>query len=539
MPYIGNITEKALNYSENYAILSLSFAEDRRSKVKVCVRSADKFRRDKETFGMEDAKNLVKKLLQDPYRAVLLQDYEKILSNRRNRKKMEEIEKELAWYNGKAINYRVEDRQGFLNYFREHYSHDKSLISAIYRSVVDYPSGQEPKVLYFVILFVKRQQQIQEFQIAHPLSELKESIALRLEHKKLVNEERLLSALLERLAVVVAAVEKSIDEIFLTDFLADADKLTLPGLQNRFVRSIRLAVDPSVPEKLLALMKEAGAEETSYQEALLAMKKKDYEQARKAIASMPENHPNQASAKAMLLECCANLGDIDGFAAAFDGVKDAKLDAMYFIYMLQTLVCNADYKKLDTDEFENAVQNMMKSEFNQNANPAFTGLVSRKFVNILLEGLPMAESLLAMKKESGEEAIPEDELDKLYRLQMALQLYPVEEVGNLIDLDYMEEHGVEECKKRLGRQAITMLLEKNPDKSFENIYLAFRALEEMGMMDAYAKNIEGNLENLAKYGEKGQKRAYEMMRKAYEYRKAQGEESEALAKALEAAGQEK
>ena len=169
MPYIGNITEKALNYSENYAILSLSFAEDRRGKIKVCARSADKFRRDKETFGMEDAKNLVKKLLQDPYRAVLLQDYEKILSNRRNRKKMEEIEKELAWYNGKAINYRVEDRQGFLNYFREHYSHDKSLISAIYRSVTDYPSGQEPKVLYFVILFVKRQKQIQEFQIANPL----------------------------------------------------------------------------------------------------------------------------------------------------------------------------------------------------------------------------------------------------------------------------------------------------------------------------------------------------------------------------------
>lgn len=485
---------------------------------------------------MEDAKSLVKKLLQDPYKSILLQDYDKTLNNRRNRKKLEEIEKEVTWFNGKASNYRMEDRQGFLKHFSEHYGKDKSMVSAIYRAVSDYPSGQEPKVLYFMMLFVKRNQQIQDFQVTHPLSELKESLKLRLEHKKLVNEARLLSALLERLAVVVDGVEKSIDELFVTDFLNGADKIGPAALQNRFIRSIRLSPDPEVCQKLLDMLKEAGAKETFYMDALVSMKKKDFAKTLESISQMKPEHPSYASAMAMAVECCANLGDIKGFTAAFDKVKDSKMDAMYFIYLLQILVCKADYKDLDTDEFEAAVQEMMKSEFNQNPNPMFTGLVSRKFVTILLEGLPIAEKLAAIKQESGEDAIPEEELDALYKLQMALQLYPVEAVGNLIDIDYVIENGAENCRKKLGRQAVAMLLEQNPDKSFDNIFLAFVALEKMGMMDVYAKNIEGNLETVARYGEKGQRRAYAMIRKAYDYKTAAGEDASELAEVLTAAG---
>ncbi len=485
---------------------------------------------------MEDAKSLIKKLVTEPYKSVLLRDYDKVLKNRRNRKKLEEIEKEVAWFNGKAANYRVEDRQGFFKHFQNNYGQEQPVIATLYRSVCDYPFGKEPKILYFVLLFEKRYQQMKDFQVNHPLSDLKGSMSLAFEYKKLVNEYRLLGALLERLPAVIDGLEKSIDEHYTLDFLNGTERLGILELQNRFFRASRLGGKAEVLEKLLDLMKAAGAKDTSYMDAMVSMRKKEYRNALESIAMIAQEHPNYKAAQTMALDCCANLGDIKGFLAAFAEVKDNKMDAMYFIYLLQQLVCHADYKELDSDEFEASVQELLKSEFNQTKNPAFIGLVSRKFVSIMLEALPMTEKLLAIKKESGEAAVPEDELEKLYRLQMALQLYPVEEVGNLIDIDYMEEHGVKHCRQKLGRQAIAMLLENNPDKSFENIYLAFSALEQVDMMDSYASNVESNLENLVKYGENGQKRVYELIRKAYDYKAAAGEDTAKLAEVLEAAG---
>lgn len=484
---------------------------------------------------MEDAKTLVKKLLADPYKSLLLRDYDKVMNNRRNRKKLEEIEKEVAWFNGKANNYKVEDRQGFFRHFQKSYGQEQPLMANMYRSVCDYPSGKEPKILYFVLLFEKRHQQMKEFQIAHPISDLKGSMSLAFEYKKLVNEYRLLAALLERLSTVVDGLEKSIDEHFTTDFLNGADKLGLFELQNRFLRASRLSSDPEVLAKLLEYIKAAGAKDTAYMDAMVCVKRKEFAEAVKYVEMMAPEHPNYKAAWAMALECCANTGNIKGFIRAFEEVKENKMDAMYFIYLLQLLVCNADYKELDSDEFESAVQNLLKNEFNQTKNPAFIGLVSRKFVSIMLEALPLTEKLTAIKKESGEEAIPEDELEKLYRLQMALQLYPVAEVGNLIDIDYMEEHGVKHCRQRLGRQVIAMLLEKNPDKSFENVYLTFKALEQVEMMDAYANNVETNLENLVKYAQSGQKKAYELIRKAHDYKAATGADVSKLAEVLAAA----
>lgn len=480
---------------------------------------------------MEDAKSVISKLLQDPYKKVLLQDYDRVLANRRNRKKLEEIEKEISWFNGKAVRYRVEDRQGFFRHFRANYGSDHAGLAVRYRSLCDYPSGQEPKILYFVLLLEKKRQLMEEFQEAHPLSDLKTSISLTLDYKKIVNEYRLLAALFERMPGIAQAVISSIDECFVTDFLDGAEKLPLNVLQNRFYRAVRLS-DSEAPERLLELIRKAGAKDTLYMETVVQMKKKDYRKALELINGFEPTHPSYKAAKAIALECCANTGNIKGFCEAFSAIEDTKLDAMYFIYMLQTLVCSADYKELDTDEFEDSVQTMLKSEFNQTPNPAFTGMVSRKFVSILLEGEPLAEKLAAVKKESGEDAFDEEEADRLYRLQMALQLYPVEEVCSLIDVDYIEEHGAQFCRQRLGRQALAMLLEKNPDKSFENIYLAFQALEQMGMTDAYVRNIEANLVSLVRYGENGQTRAYEMIRKAYDVKRGSGEDASVLGDAL-------
>ena len=58
----------------------------------------------------EEKMQAAKVLLKNPYRQVILQDYNKTLESHKFRKKAEEIENELSWFTGKSSQYRVEDR---------------------------------------------------------------------------------------------------------------------------------------------------------------------------------------------------------------------------------------------------------------------------------------------------------------------------------------------------------------------------------------------------------------------------------------------
>ena len=62
---------------------------------------------------------------------------------------------------------------------------------------------------------------------------------------------------------------------------------------------------------------------------------------------------------------------------------------------------------------------------------------------------------------------------------MALDLYPNEDVSSLIDIETIEENGSAKSREKIGRLALSLLLEKSQDKSFDNIYLAFQALARM------------------------------------------------------------
>ena len=67
----------------------------------------------------EEKMQAAKVLLKNPYRQVILQDYNKTLESHKFRKKSEEIENELSWFTGKSSQYRVEDRQGFFKHFHQ------------------------------------------------------------------------------------------------------------------------------------------------------------------------------------------------------------------------------------------------------------------------------------------------------------------------------------------------------------------------------------------------------------------------------------
>ena len=108
----------------------------------------------------EEKMQAAKVLLKNPYRQVILQDYNKTLESHKFRKKAEEIENEISWFTGKSSQYRVEDRQGFFKHFQEHYAGKKHApLAPMYRPLSSYKFGEEPQVVYFMMLFVKKDEE--------------------------------------------------------------------------------------------------------------------------------------------------------------------------------------------------------------------------------------------------------------------------------------------------------------------------------------------------------------------------------------------
>ena len=394
----------------------------------------------------------------------------------------------------------------------------------MYRPLSSYKFGEEPQIVYFMMLFVKKDEDLKQFQNDHPNRQEVLSSDVR-------NEYRLLGALLDSLDKGVGAIEVTIAEHFVTDYTQNMDKLSISQLNSRFFRSLR-AQKTDQSFALLELLKEKDAPDTDYMELLATYNARDFEKLVELADKFPKENRNYQPVMVLRTEAQARLGNIQGFIDSFKAVDDEVVDTVHFLFLLQELITHADYKELDNDEFDLSIQELLKSKFKQVESSTFAGPVSRNFVNFLLEGLPIAEELAAIKKEKGEDAIPQDRLDRLYQLQMALDLYPNEDVSSLIDIETIEENGSAKSREKIGRLALSLLLEKSQDKSFDNIYLAFQALARMGLQKAFVSNVENNLPALVQFGRSGQRRAFDLIKAAYIAKKGAGLDTAELEKIL-------
>lgn len=477
----------------------------------------------------EEKREAAKILLQDPYRQVMLQDYSRTLENRKFRKKLEGIENEISWFTGKNNQYRVEDRQGFFKHFQENYAGKKHApLGPMYRPLSSYSFGEEPEILYFMMLFVKKDQELKEFQNDHPnRQEVMGNDVLRIRYLKLRNEYRLLGALLESLDKAVAAVDITIAEHFITDYTRNMEKLNTTQLNSRFFRSLH-AQKAEQSFALLEELKKRNAPDIAYMELLANYNARNFEKLIELAGSFPADDRNYPAVMVLRTEAQARLGNVQGFIESFQAVDDDVVDTVHFLFLLQELITHARYEELDNDEFDASIQQLLKRKFKQTESSQFAGPVSRNFISYLLEGMPLAEELAAIKKEKGEEAVPEDRLSRLYQLQMALDLYPNDDISSLIDLDTIEEKGAAASREKIGRLAVSLLLEKSSERNFDNIYLAFQALARMGLHKAFISNVENNLATLVQFGKAGQKRAFELIRAAYQVKISAGEDASSL-----------
>ena len=485
----------------------------------------------------EQKVDAIKLLLMNPYRQVLEEEYKKICEVHRYRKKIEGIENEVSWFNGKSNRYWTDDRQGFLTHYRNNYAGRKSApMGPVFHSLTTFSYGEEPEIVYFMVLLVKKDGEMRAFMKAHPdPNEIRRDETLRTTQMRLRNEYRLLEALLKNLEPAVATIEASIAELFSQDLDKDADKLPLSVLNSRFLRSLR-GTDREVPAKLLALLKERGAEDIVYLEALAASHAEEYEKCIGLIDQVPANHENHDALVILRETCLAKLGRVQEFLDGFSAVNPAELDNLHLMYILQELITHSDYGELDTDEFTEAMHRLVRTKVKRTENSPFTGMVSRNYVNYLREAFSIAAKLNMIRNKSGDSAMPQEDLERLFQLQMALDLYPSEDIASFVDLDSLAENGVKSSQEKIGKFALSLLLEKNRGASFENVYLALSTLRDMRLDSTFVGIVESNLDPLLKYGKNGEKRAYDLIFDAHQLKAQLGMDVSVLEDAMRAGG---
>ena len=102
---------------------------------------------------MEQQSNLAR-LSEPRYLNVIYSWYEQFTKNHKSRKKLEELEKELAWFNGKKSDRNVPDYNGFFNYVYEHYSPQMNpQIEANFRNINDKKYGEFHIIFYYILLY--------------------------------------------------------------------------------------------------------------------------------------------------------------------------------------------------------------------------------------------------------------------------------------------------------------------------------------------------------------------------------------------------
>ena len=174
----------------------------------------------------------------------------------------------------------------------------------MYRPLSSYKFGEEPQIVYFMMLFVKKDEDLKQFQNDHP------------------NRQE------------VGAIEVTIAEHFVTDYTQNMDKLSISQLNSRFFRSLR-AQKTDQSFALLELLKEKDAPDTDYMELLATYNARDFEKLVELADKFPNENRNYQPVMVLRTEAQARLGNIQGFIDSFKAVDDEVVDTVHFLFLLQ------------------------------------------------------------------------------------------------------------------------------------------------------------------------------------------------------------
>lgn len=455
------------------------------------------------------------KLSEEPYKSHLLLWYDKLNSIKRFRKKIQEIEKEISWFNGVHAPSKRPDHSAFYDHLLKYYfDANNTTIAPKYKAIFEYTYGEEPLVLYFVMLYIKRLSDKEQFEEKYSVEALDKDRSLAEEYLKIHNEWSLLFGLLEKMEGLVLAVVNSMELTKVKHLDEDVKELDSVTLKHRFLAAVSRR-EKNTAFKLLGRLRDLDDGEDYYLEAIAHYNSEEYDEALRYARKVNPEEIDYPSAAALIMECYVNKGDFSSFIKYFEENMKGRISASYLLYLLQELILNADFQELEDEELLKLNEEEIDNKIDPKQDPAMMGKVIRNFVKMALEGINIVNDFFDYKSLAGKTDIPDKIQSRLDQLDLALSLYTEEDICKYIDLEYAEKNGLGHCKEKLREWALTILINKNPDKSFENIYQALMVHYRLGFVKKYIEDIEKNLTNLQLHGANGENKAYELIRLAY------------------------
>lgn len=468
-----------------------------------------------EAQKMSEERKYIDSLLSDrKYLNELLKMYEDLKKVRRFKRKLDEIEKEITWYVGNEKNRYLPDYMGFYSYAHENYipKQDESIVQSRYKELLgEYNTDAIPGYVYCMALLGHFAMEERKF-LEENGKDCENPSETQIKYFNVLHSKfKLLAGFLEQLDALVAIFINSIDIMeleYLDDDIRNADS---KAIKHRFMTAIRNR-DKSMAFKLLGRMRELDEGEDYYFEALSHYINEEYEETIRYINKVTPNDIDYPSAIALKLECSALLGSWPEFIKCISDNQAMTFEYWHMVYLLMSLTLRA---VPDNDDFGETDTNILeKIKYSEEQSSYYAGLARRLVANIMLEAYEIIEAANDFSAVIDDFDMPVDKQQRLEMLQMSLMFFR-EDFVTYLDFEYLKDRNLVDVKQEVEGKLLKLLIDNNPDRSFENIRLAFLMQLRLGNTKAFINNVCSNYDVLMSYSEKGETGAEELIRLAY------------------------
>ncbi|MBQ8319067.1 MAG: hypothetical protein IJX85_12100 [Lachnospiraceae bacterium] len=469
---------------------------------------------------------------EDKYINELMEMYTKMMSIRRFKRKLEDIEKELLWYTGDEKNMFTPNYRGFYDHAKKNYipKVDNTVVQPQYKELLgesgvnDIPDFVYCLVLYgFYVLEEKRfinEHKDDFFTLPRPIIR---------EFNILHCKKKLLSGFLGKFDPLIAVFINAIDSREVEYLDDDISELDNRAIKHRFMDAVRMR-DRSMAFKLLGRIRELDIGEDYYFEALAHYVNEEYTEAIRYADKVKSDNIDYASAVALKLECYSILGRLSDYVKCIDENKNLTFESWHIIYLLISMILNLDVSENDLDDLQSVGLDNIKVKADE--SPYYEGMTRRLIANILVEGFGILDAMQSYSQEVADFDISEEQKAHLMILQLALSIFP-EEYGKYLDLDYISKHEYAAVKSEVEGKLLRLLIDYNSDRSFENLKAAFLMQLKLGNVDAFINNINSNFDALMKYLDMGESSVEEILQLAYIEGALRGDVSEKVKEYVE------
>ena len=464
---------------------------------------------------MLEKKRYIERLLEEEkYISELNKMYQEMISVRRFKRRLDDIEKEVTWYVGNESNMYLPDYTSFYDYAFEHYipQNDNSIVQSKYKSLLgDYNAKDIPGYLYCLVLLCHLHVEETNF-----IEEHKEDFGslgkIQIKDYNVLHcKVKLLIGFLEKTDSMVAIFINSIDTRDVKYLDDDIKNLDSCAIKYRFMTAINNR-DKSMSFKLLGRMRELDEGEDYYFEALSHYINEEYDETVRYIDKIEKDNIDYSSAIALKLECFSIEGDMPSFEKCIADNIDMTFEYWHIAYLLMYLILRVDKSKVDLDEIYWDLYEKIK--YAEKETPYYNGLVRRLIANIITEGYEIIAAEHEFSNIIDDFEMPIEKTQRLELLQLALSVYS-DDMKRFLNLEYIKGCGFKDVKQEVETVLLKLLIDDNPDSSFENIKTAFLVQLKLGDVKAFIKNVSSNYDALLMYSQKGESGVEELFSLAY------------------------